>query len=35
MREGRAMRTHAMVLFTVMRMWLLASYSGWAQPSHD
>src|SRR5919204_5450706 len=35
MREGRAMRTRAMVLFTVMGVWLLASYSGGAQPYRD
>ena len=29
------MRMHAMVLFTVMGVWLLASYSGGAQPYRD
>ena len=29
------MRMHAMVLFTVMGVWLVASYSGGAQPSRD
>src|SRR5215813_9520073 len=35
MREGRAMRTRALVLFTVMGVWLLASYSGGAQQYRD